>query len=189
MTLWQSLLKDFKRLLIILAIKPMPSEEITPPPPEPLVPNPPDTRTLNEKLYEVAKANLGKDLSLNQAIDNEVQCAQTLSWLLYHTKASSIPVGGISSTAALYDWMKNSPLFEEAFIPSLGSIIISPTGSGKTKGHCGVVAKYDVMYKNDTGVMSNDSNTGTLREQWSLKSWDRYYHKYGLLSTYYFNLL
>lgn len=172
---------------LINLFKPMPPEELEIP--EPVVPNPPDTRTMNEKLYEVAKANLGKDLSLDQTVANEVQCAQCLSYLLSRVKSNSVPVGGISSTAALYEWMKNSPLFEETFAPSLGSIIISPTGGGKVKGHCGVIAKYDFVYKNDAGVMSNDSNTGTLQLQWSLKRWDAFYSKYGGLQTYFFNLL
>lgn len=194
MTLWKSLLKDFKWILTLLAIKPMPP---TPPPealevpPEPIVSNPPDTRTLNEKLYEVAKSNLGKDISLDQSIPNELQCAQAASFVIKQVKSNAIPVHGISGTAALYQWMKDSPLFEETFAPSLGSIIINATGTGKNtiRGHCGIVAKYDLMYKNDAGVMSNDSNTGTLREQWSLKQWDKYYRITGGMPTHYFNLL
>lgn len=135
-----------------------------------------------DELYTAAKNSLGKHMTLNSSVDPEVGCAEAVSAVLSLIGVSDGPKG-IAGTAALYEWMKTSGLFEEASFPEAGTIIISPTGmgNGKIPGHTGVCGL--------NGIMSNDSNSGLFLELWTSPKWETYYHQYGGIPTFYFNLI
>lgn len=141
---------------------------------------------MNISLYCLAKSLLGKHLTLDNSVSPDVGCAEAVSKIL-SLEGIDVPAGGIPGTISLYEWMKSSPLFEEVMQPMEGVIIISPT-VGSKHGHVGLLGALNVMYNNDWGIMSNDSDTGLLREKWSLTAWEQYYAQYLGLSIFYFNL-
>lgn len=141
-------------------------------------------------LYAISKNVLGTKQTLNDNVPPEVGCAEAVSSILQ--KAGVIvPSGGIQGTAELYIWLKNNIRFVQVSEPEVGCIIISPTSStGKiSHGHVGIVAMYNLMYNNDWGIISNDSDTGLVREKWNVKNWIAYYQTYGGLDIAYFKLL
>lgn len=145
---------------------------------------------MNETLYNLAKSLLGLHLTLDNSIPQDTGCAEAISKILSLEGINDIGASGIPGTASLYQWLKSHPSFEEVTAPNEGVIIISPTGmgSGKVEGHVGILGKFNVQYNQDWGIMSNDSNTGLLREQWSLNAWKQYYAGYGGLPIFLFNL-
>ena len=140
---------------------------------------------MNTSLYTLAKSLLGKHLTLNNAVPQDVGCAECISKIL-SLEGVYIPQGGIAGTASLYEWLNTNPSFKLTTEPNEGVIIISPTGmgNGSIDGHVGIMGIFNVMYNQDWGIMSNDSNTGLLREQWSFESWKQYYCGYGGLPIY-----
>lgn len=140
-------------------------------------------------LYNAAKKSLGKHMTLNEAVPDEVGCAEAVSAVLALIGISDGPKG-IAGTAALYSWLESNPRFEKIESPEEGAIIISPTGTGNDTipGHTGVVAAYDLAFSEDWGIMSNDSASGKFMELWSLSRWDKYYGGVGALPTYFFHL-
>ena len=162
-TMEEALLGDFKRLTMT------------------------DTET---RIYQVVKDNLGTHLTLNENVDPEVGCAEAVSKIL-QLAGISVPAHGIAGTAALLAWFHANPDFEAITEPEQGAIILSATGTGNgtVEGHTGVIAALGVMYVGDWGICSNDSNTGTLREQWCLKDWIQYYQITGGIPTHYFRAL
>lgn len=133
----------------------------------------------NQQLYDMAKSLLGQNLCGDQ---HELGCALTVNAIF--KKAFGEEIGGGASTADMYKAIiDDNTRFQRVNIPITGSIIISPTGmgNGKIPGHVGIVANY--------GILSNDSSTGLLAEEFTLKSWYNYYQEYGGIKTYYFNIL
>lgn len=130
-----------------------------------------ETQTIEgQKIYEIAAQELGKHLTLNQNVPNDLGCAEALSTVLAKAGVQGIPVQGFEGTAELYTFLDKSLYFREVDSPLPGDIIISPTGKstkGSLHGHCGVVAQH--------GILSNDSNTGLWRELFTLASWQQYY--------------
>lgn len=143
-----------------------------------------------EALYNAAKNNLGVHLTLNDTVSPEVGCAECVSKLFAIT-GIAVPKNGIPGTAALLSWLESNPDFQEIETAEQGCVIVSATGTGNgsVRGHTGVVCAFNLMYVNDFGITSNDSNTGTLREQWNLKDWLAYYQVTGGLTTKYFRPL
>lgn len=130
--------------------------------------------TMENEVYTVAKANLGKHLTLNEAVPDEVGCAEAISKVLSLAGVFD-GASGIAGTAQLYDWLVLH--FTKIDAPEEGAIIISPTGSGNgsIEGHTGVLAAFNVAFPNDWGIMSNDSASGKFLELWSLSRWNAYY--------------
>jgi hypothetical protein len=141
----------------------------------------------NLKLYNIAKANIGNHLTLNDAIPAEFGCAECMSKIL-QLAGYSIPAGGISGSATLYEWLLKNDSFEKVDAPEQGVILISPSGygNGNVVGHVGVVGKFGLMYPNDYAVISNNSNTGLLSTQWTLEGWKKRYVDDGGLPMAYF---
>ncbi len=146
-----------------------------------------DTET---RIYNVAKDNLGEHLTLDNNVNPEVGCAEAISKIL-QLAGVSVPNRGIAGTAALLAWLEANPDFEAIQEPEQGAIIVSSTGSGNgsVRGHTGCFGAFGAMYNGDWGIVSNDSNTGTLREQWCLKDWVAYYETKGGLTTKYLRAL
>lgn len=133
-----------------------------------------------EQIYKVAAANLGRHLTLNDAVPAEVGCAEAVSWVLAKAGISD-GVKGIAGTAALDAWLTSSPLFTKIVMPEDGAILVSATGAGNgsVEGHTGVFGRYDVEYVGDWGILSNESATGRFMERWSWARWQAYYKNAG----------
>lgn len=122
--------------------------------------------TMNSKIYDFAKSCMGKDIAATQ---NELGCAEAVSYVLNHCLVSGFPKAGILGTAELNSWLKKNASIVTTPLP--GDIIISPTGSstkGAKHGHVGVVAKF--------GILSNNSMNGLFQETYTLDEWHEYYH-------------
>lgn len=140
-----------------------------------------------ELMYSLLKQKLGTHLTLNNKVPAEVGCAECAS-ALFSLAGYKMPAAGIPGTLAMLGWAQVN--LEEIEGPEQGCFIINATttGNGTVEGHCGFLAAFGVMYVGDWGICSNDSNTGTLREQWSLKEWLAWYETTGEMKTHYFRL-
>lgn len=121
---------------------------------------------MNEKIYQLAKECLGRDIAATQ---HELGCAEAVSYVLNGVGVKDFPRNGYLSTADMYIWLKRFAVRVES--PVYGDIIISPTGTsekGYRHGHVGIVAKH--------GVLSNNSMNGLWQEYYTLTSWDKYYN-------------
>ena len=157
-------------------------EEPTPMP-EPTPEPPPYTPSAREKLYEVSKACIGKEMSPKDLADDEVACVESLEGVYkwYKGKFISGHTTPLLSTYALYIILKDHPDFVQVTEPEYGDIVVSPTGTGNGKiphGHCGVVGKRDWM--------SNDSNTGLWQANFTRAKWYAYYHDKGGYPVFFF---
>lgn len=151
----------------------------------------PHTMTANEnRIYNEAKLNLGKHLTLNNAVPAEVGCAEAVSKILA-LSGFVVPSTGIAGTASLYEWLVTNPAFQKIDEPEQGAIIISPTGFGNNSisGHTGIIGGYGVAFLNDFGICSNDSASGDWLENWSYGRWQAYYEGVGNLPIYLFRAL
>lgn len=118
-----------------------------------------------EKIYNLAKASLGKDIAATQ---NELGCAESISYLLNKANVANFPKAGYLGTSDFYNWLKKFAMPVDT--PIRGDIIISPTGTstkGAQHGHIGIVALY--------GVLSNNSMNGLFMEYYTIDSWRTYY--------------
>lgn len=139
--------------------------------------------THQEQLYQHAKSLLGKNLTLDDSIPWMVGCAQAVSYVLATLPIPGIPKKGISGTALLLKYLRESKHFEQVDTYEPGNIIINPTGfgNGKIRGHVGICGIYQIM--------SNNSETGLWDTQWTIARWTDYYEKYGGITTLYFKPL
>ena len=141
-------------------------------------------------IYTAITENLGEHLTLDNNVPQDKGCAEAMSKLL-SLAGIPVPKNGIAGTAAFLAWLQANPDFEEIDAPEQGAIIVSATGSGngQIEGHTGAICAFNVMYVDDFGIASNDSNTGTLREQWSYKKWIAYYEVAGGMKAHIFRPL
>lgn len=135
--------------------------------------------TPQERLYAVAKGNLGIHCTLNDAVASEVGCAEALSYNLKQA-GFTVPSGGIAGTYDMLQFLKSNPQFQQVNVPQAGDIIMSATGTGNgsIEGHVGCIG--------NNGILSNDSATGLWLERWTLQRWQAYYAVAGGIPTYYF---
>lgn len=138
-------------------------------------------------LYTAAVSCLDRHITLNANVPASVGCAEAVSYVM---KLAGVADGlqGIAGTAALDGFLAGSPLFTKVFAPTVGAILVSPTGAGNgsVEGHTGIVAKYNLQFPNDYGVLSNNSDNGLFQEKWSISAWAKNYHsKGGLPMNYY----
>lgn len=157
----------------------MPTEPLPEAPKQPVAtPSPTVPESDAERLYQAAKASLGRHLTLNPSVPNEVGCAEAISAILKQVGVS-VPQAGIAGTLALYEWL---PLngFTQVEDWARGDIIISPTGkgNGSVRGHTGIMG--------DAGILSNDSSTGKFMELWTLDAWKDWYGRKGGLPVVFY---
>lgn len=122
--------------------------------------------TKRESLYNLAKSCLDSDIAETQ---NELGCAEAVSYLLHTLGVPGFPRAGFLSTTNLFTWLKANT--EQVLAPLPGDIIISPTGfstKGSAHGHVGVCGFH--------GVMSNNSMNGLWQQYYTDLSWKAYYH-------------
>lgn len=143
-----------------------------------------------EEIYKIASENIGKHLTLNNAVPNEVGCAEAVSKVLSLTGISDGPQG-IAGTATLDTWLANSSLFTRIDSPQEGAIIVSATGSGNgtIEGHTGIFGAFGKAFTGDWGICSNDSATGHFLERWNYSRWLAYFHIAGGLGVHIYKAL
>jgi hypothetical protein len=142
------------------------------------------------KIKKVIMEYLGEHITLNNTVPPEVGCAEAVSFILQKLN-EVIASAGIAGTAALLNYCESLPLiYQEISTPEPFALLISATGTGNgtVEGHTGFFGVYNKMYVNDWGIVSNDSNTGILRELWSWSRWSAYYTQKGALPARIFRI-
>lgn len=170
------LLLAFYRRLLAITKPTMPPEA---PPIAPTSPVAPFSKA--ETLYQAAKSSLGTRMIIDPSVPNLLGCASSVSGMLIKAGYKGLPAHGISGTAALYDFLIKSKDFRIVPEYKRGLIIMSQSGvpgSILAHGHVGITG--------DHGIVSNDSDTGLVREEWDIARWTAYYHDYGKLPITFF---
>ena len=127
-----------------------------------------------EKFYNAAKSDLGLHETLNENVPIEVGCAQAWSAVARQAGVEGIPPTGFSSTNQVDAFCASNEQFELIDGPELGATVVA-ISTPSEHGHVGSYAMFNVQYNGDWGILSNDSNTGTIREQWSGNEFNQYY--------------
>lgn len=143
------------------------------------------------KIHDVLVTWIGKRCTLNPQIPPDVSCAEAVSFLLKELGIEDGPTG-IAGTAALLSWVESQPsLFKEVFEPEESALLISATGTGngRVEGHTGFYGAFGLQYFLDWGIVSNNSQTGLLGEQWSWKEWTKNYTQAGGIPPRIFRIL
>jgi hypothetical protein len=169
---WYAFLKAIKEIISDPDLVPRPNYDV---PVATLKMNKSNAQTL----YETAASCLGQAIAPTHLA--ELGCAIVVNRIYKKAFGTQIvPSPNDSSTLSLYMALENGN-FDKVTDPLPGDIIISPTSLGNGKiphGHTGIVAKY--------GILSNDSFTGTFRENFTLQGWKNYYvDKGGYPQLYY----
>jgi len=178
-TILEAIIDAYKNIIIILQLLINQQKVMPIPDPTPIaVP----VETDRERLYNLAWSLKGKYLTLNPTVSKNLNCAQCVSFIL-NKAGYKIPKGGISGTYSMYDWMNAhfTLIAKEDF--SKGDIILSVTGMG-IKGSRGHVGIYDGVSR----ILSNDSNTGLLKDNWTLTGWIGKYQTTQKMPTFYFRV-
>lgn len=131
------------------------------------------------EIYTIAAANLGRRLTLNSEVPEEVGCAQAVSWILLNAEFP-IPKHGISTVNGLIDWMLANG-FEEIYAPAAGAVITAHRRprTDPAYAHAGICLNY--------GIGSNDSRNGRFTQNYTYESWDNFYGTHGSLTRYFFH--
>lgn len=143
------------------------------------------------KIHDILLSCLDEHCTLNPQVPPDVGCAEAVSFLLAQM---GILDGseGIAGTLALLKWVESQPsLFQEIKEPEESALLISATstGNGFVEGHTGFFGAFGIQYPNDWGIVSNNSNTGLLGEQWSWTAWTRNYTHLGAIPPRIFRIL
>lgn len=138
--------------------------------------------TNREHLYYVAKECVGTDVTPEDLVPDEVDCADTVCTIL---NLAGFDIGYYPYTLNLYKALKNSPHWIQIFDNyKRGDVIISPTslGNGTITGHTGFIS--------DNGkIISNSSSDGIVRENYTLDTWRKRYVEKGGLPLFVFRKL
>lgn len=173
MTLWLLLIPFaalFSLLLTVLHLKKGYTEDVplTPPmPPTPVV------TSNREKLYDTAKACIGRDMSPQDIAPDSLACAESLNGVFKEAFGEDIKKG-VVSTEVLYHALLNDSRFiliaQSDILP--GDISLAVTGQsakGAPHGHVGIWGKETVM--------SNDSSSGLWKANYTLAAWPLVFEK------------
>lgn len=134
-------------------------------------------KSMNEKLYELAKSKLGTDFTPDWVVSDDVSCAFALTTILKEL-VPEMPI--IVNTGELYRFMKSSPLFEEIPQPitkiEKGTIIVAPTGMNSRpdimpNGHCFIAGENEKYMSNSSydGLWSENYTRETARQRYVYK--------------------
>lgn len=134
------------------------------------------------KLYGYSLQFLSTDASPKDQAPDEVGCADTASYLIIGALGPVIK--HTVSTADLFNQLNKSPNFKRVTAFEPGCIVISPTVIGKqpgklTNGHVGIVGEANE-------ILSNDSRTGLLIQNFTVDSWVARYRALGKYPIYVF---
>ncbi len=134
----------------------------------------------SEKLYKVAIASVGKDVTPNDEIIDDVACVTNVCYFLRQVVAD---LPNLAYTPYFLDYLKKDNRFELTNEVSPGHIILSATGTGNgtIRGHTGIISKNEK-------IMSGNSTTGRWEENFTLSSWDKRYRVGGGMKTWIFRI-
>lgn len=137
------------------------------------------------KLYAQALTFLSTDASPKDQAPDELGCADTASYLIIGALGPVIK--HTVSTADLFNQLNKSPHFKRVKVFEPGCVVISPTVIGKqpgnlTNGHVGIVGE-------DNEILSSDSRTGLLIQNFTVESWVKRYRDIGKYPIYVFKPL
>jgi hypothetical protein len=90
----------------------------------------PANSTNKPKRTSSTQYRLGKHITLNNNVPNEIGCAEAVSYVLEHAGIANLPTAGYAGTADLYRSLLANPQFMLIEQPEQGAIIVSPTGFG-----------------------------------------------------------
>jgi hypothetical protein len=142
-----------------------------------------EQKTAKECLLQLAKDNLGRDVTPDDVVSDEVACAEVVSTIIKKV-APDFPI--IPHTMNLYKALKNSPTFEGTLDLEPGNIIISPTGhwksNGVIRGHVGIILE-------NGQIASNTSATGKWESNYTITSWVRRYRGIGNYPLFVFKMV
>lgn len=140
-----------------------------------------ENKTPRECLLELAKENLGRDVTPDDNVPDEVACAESVSAIIKKL-SPMFPI--IPATWNLNKTMMASDSFESTLDLTPGNIIISPTGlgNGKIRGHVGIILE-------NNKIASNNSNTGKWEDGFTIDTWVRRYRGIGKLPIYVYELV
>lgn len=163
------------------AVNPAPVPSLPPNPP----PMPPVTKTNREKLYDTAKASLGRDMSPLDIAPDRLACMESLDGVYFSAFGEHLlSQENRLSTEKGYQAMVQDKRLQKVSTPLPGDIVIDPTGyskKGSLHGHTGIWGNYDVM--------SNDSNTGLWTDNYTHDAWHNVFEKTLGFPTFYFRVL
>lgn len=137
----------------------------------------PESESKRQAIYDAAYSCIGKDISLNQNVPNEVQCCQAVSYVL--KKAGiKVPKGGIYGVKELEAYLRSSG-FKEVQLYTVGAIITArrPIEGYSDLAHAGVCGK--------NWIMSNDSANGHWAANYTANGWKRAFDNRGAVRRYF----
>lgn len=154
------------------------------PMPEPVIPVP--VKTKRERLYDVAKACIGRDMSPLDRAPDSLACMESVDGIWLETFGEHLlEPGDRLSTARGYAAMRVDPRLKRVEGPFLpGDIVISPTGmstKGSPHGHTGI--------RGVNAYMSNDSGSGKWTANYNLPNWKAYFGDTLGFPTFHFRVL
>lgn len=145
----------------------------------------PMPQTKAEQLYQTAKNCLGIDMSPADIAPDSLACAESLNGVFFKAFGTHLGTGAaLTSTLALYKEMSLDTRLQKVDTPIAGDIIISPTGLStkhSPHGHCGIWGNFDVM--------SNDSDTGKWKDNYTHEAWYNVFSKELGFPIYFFRVL
>ena len=139
--------------------------------------------TAQECLLKLAKDNLGRDITPEDNIPDEVACAENVSAMIKKI-SNNFPI--IPHTMNLYKTLDKNKAFEPTLDLEAGNIIISPTGhwrsNGSIRGHVGIILE-------DGKIASNNSLNGNWDDYYTISSWVSRYRNKGGYPIYVFKMV
>jgi hypothetical protein len=141
-----------------------------------------------ERLYDAAVASLGTDASPNDVAPDELGCAESINTIYFKAFGEYIENPGISTTRLFAAMVERADKFVRVTDPEPGNIIISPTGFSSLpntpikNGHVGIFGKGGI-------IMSNSSENGKFKENYTLDTWVARYRDKGGYKVYYFKCI
>lgn len=149
----------------------------------PAIETPPvEAITGSQRIYNEARANMGKKLTLDTTVPAEVGCAQAVSKILRNC-GYPIPRKGISTVSGLNKWFLEHG-FTETSTPSLGAIISSRTANGKL-AHIGICGKTHIMSNTSYSIPAKGLIAGHWDANYTYKGWKADYAKKGADMRYF----
>ena len=142
-----------------------------------------------DRLYEVARAHIGKDASPFDKSEDQLACVESLSEIIKEALPElKFPL--LFSTKELYNHLTKSPSWREVDEPDYADIILTITGTGNGKvyhGHTGMVGRHRAA---DGGrwIMSNTSGNGLWLANYTRKTWAAYFETHGGMKSIFFRL-
>lgn len=138
--------------------------------------------TRSERLHKEAVSALGTDVSPRDIAPDTLGCAESVSNLIQRI-IGDFPI--ITGTWSLMNKFIHDDRFSAVFgTPEPGDIIICATGTGNgviKNGHVGIM-------NSGTTIMSNDSESGLWKENFTLEHWNSYFRDKGGFKVHIYRL-